>query len=433
MNETPPSQATRRTLATIIPRELFAYGIKGANVLASLGFMVLLARLAGAETVGHYNLAFASAAVVMTLALGGLDRIITRHVPGDLREGKSGEARATLGRITRHVAARAALLGALMVALVLLGPLATFLKTEQAPLALAGALVLVYALLNIGITSVRAVGMPLSAQTLEALHSAILLLIMLFLLWAGRVPPTWLVMTCLILAMGVSVSVSWWIMRRVTAGWDPATPSTLGPLEPLGRPFMLAALTFPLGTFAQFAMISNFGDAAEVGAFRTAAQVAMLVNVLLVTGEAYILPRLAGDWRVGDVDSMWRRFRRSTLIMSIGGAPIILACLLFPEWILTTLFGAEFAQAAPALRVLALSQGISMAMGPINGLLGVAGREKILLRQTMVGLLILVIASFLLLPQLGLIGAAIADLAARSYRGLAGTIHAWRHLRRVPG
>ncbi len=74
LNETPSPHATKRSLATIVPRELLAYGIKGANILASLGFMVLLARLAGAETVGHYNLAFATAAVVMTLALGGLDR-----------------------------------------------------------------------------------------------------------------------------------------------------------------------------------------------------------------------------------------------------------------------------------------------------------------------------------------------------------------------
>ncbi len=320
-----------------------------------------------------------------------------------------------------------------MVALVLLGPLDTLLKTEQAPLALAGGLVLVYALLNIGITSVRAVGMPLWAQTLEALHSVILLLLMLALLWAGRVPPTWLAMACLIFAMGVSVGVGWWIMRRATVGWDPPTPSTLGPLEPLGRPFMLATLTFSLGTFAQFAMIANFGDAAQVGAFRTAIQVAMLVSVLLVTGEAYVVPRLAGDWRVGDVTGMWRRFRRSTLIMSICGAPIILACLLFPEWILTTLFGAEFAQAAPALRILALGQGISLAMGPINGMLGIAGKESILMRQSVIGLVILVVASFLLLPEVGLIGAAIADLAARAYRSLSGTIHAWRHLRHLPG
>lgn len=433
MNRTPKAETAGAFSGVAIPRELLAYAIKGANILASFGFVVLLARSAGAETVGHYNLAFATAGVAVTLGLGGLDRIVLRTIAGDLREEKAGEAVSTLRKIARHVGIRVLALGLLLAALVLFGPLAALLNTQPGPLALSGLLVVVYAFLQLGIASVRAAGLDLWGQMLEALHSIILVIVMLILVVAGVTPTTMVAMSLLIASMAVTVAFSWVTMRRTAAGWGEPVPSTLGPLEPLGRPFMLAALGFSAGTFGLFALIANFGNAADVGAFRTAFQVATLVTVLLSTGENFVTPRLAGDWRVGDVQSMWQRFRRATLIMVICASPIILACLLFPEWILTTLFGPEFAKAASALRVLALAQAVSILMGPINAILAVAGREKILMRQSMIGLGIMLLLALLLLPAIGLVGAAFADLGARTYRGLAGTLHAWRHLRTHPG
>mgnify|MGYP005840295075 CR=1 FL=1 len=432
MNKSPKPDASGRAPWLAIPPEILAYAIKAANILASFGFVVLLARAAGAETVGHYNLAFATAGVAVTLGLGGLDRIMMRTIAGDLREGKNGEAASTLWRIARHVGVRVAVLGVLLTALVVFGPLAQWLNTLKGSLALAGLIVVVHAFLQLGIAAVRASGMDMWGQVLEALHSTILALVMLGLVAMAVTPTALMAVSLLILSMAVTVALSWGTMRRQAARWGPPSPSTLGPLEPLGRPFMLATLGFSAGTFGLFALISHFGSAAEVGAFRTAFQVAMLVAVLLSTGENYVTPRLAGDWRVGDLASLWQRFRRATLIMAVCASPIILACLLFPEWILTTLFGPEFAKAAGALRILALAQAISLAMGPINAVLAVAGREKILMRQSMIGLAIMILLAALLLPTVGLVGAALADLGARSYRGLAGTIYAWRHLRTLP-
>ena len=79
--------------------------------------------------------------------------------------------------------------------------------------------------------------------------------------------------------------------------------------------------------------------------------------------------------------------------------------------LLTFVFGAAYAQGATALAVLCFGQLLNAAVGPVGVLLNMSGHE----RDTLIGVSMAsganVILNLLLIPFLGLLGAAIASAA----------------------
>jgi O-antigen/teichoic acid export membrane protein len=59
-----------------------------------------------------------------------------------------------------------------------------------------------------------------------------------------------------------------------------------------------------------------------------------------------------------------------------------------------------------------------VATGPIGGMMVMSGRERILLYLSVTGLLIAVLLSVVLVPTIGLVGAAIASVAATIFRNI---------------
>jgi len=91
--------------------------------------------------------------------------------------------------------------------------------------------------------------------------------------------------------------------------------------------------------------------------------------------------------------------------------PFFLIISLFPEAVLNVLFGSAYAQAsvALALRILALGMFIHVFLGPNAATLIVMGRTKLNLMDNLIGAITNVSLNLLLIPPLGIIGAAIAS------------------------
>lgn len=90
------------------------------------------------------------------------------------------------------------------------------------------------------------------------------------------------------------------------------------------------------------------------------------------------------------------------------GLPASLTIVLFSRTILG-LFGTAFLEAAPALVILAFAQLINSATGPVGTVLTMTGRPGLNLIDSVLGLGLNILLAVLLIPQLGIIGAAISS------------------------
>jgi O-antigen/teichoic acid export membrane protein len=105
-----------------------------------------------------------------------------------------------------------------------------------------------------------------------------------------------------------------------------------------------------------------------------------------------------------------RRFlqgSRLALLLSLGSAGVM---LVLTPWALPFLFGRSFGPAVPAALVLVLASAIAAFNGVMEDGLRGLGRPSAVLWAELGGVCVTVVALLILLPQLGILGAALASL-----------------------
>lgn len=406
-----------------------AFVIKGGNAASAFLAAVVLARLTGAETVGHYALATATATLVGIGAVAGLDQVLVRGVAGDLRVGHSGRARATFDRIVRTVGRNGLLLALLFLVLVLSGLVAEPLGGQRSAFLAAVPGVVAAAFFRLGLGAVRAAGRALAAQALEALPSALLLLSFAALWLAGRPPSAPVAVLLFYGTWGLTSAACFALVGRDRRGWGASEPVALGPLQRAGLPLMAAGLLQAFADWFVLAAVGREVGAAEAGAFRVVAQIMLLFGMLVAVSEGWISARVAGDLRTGNVGAAWRRHRRAALATTAAALPLLALAILAPGWLLGSFFGPDFRVAATALVIMSFGQLANVALGPNGTMLAMNGngREVLIISSTSTAML--AVFALLLMPRLGLEGAALAYSSSILLRKVLMAIAARRAIR----
>lgn len=408
-----------------------AYAILGATAGASFLTTILLARLAGASVIGDYTLAMSTANLLTCLAILGLDRTLVREIAGDLRIGDRGRARTVTRAIVRRVAAVAALVALAYTAVLFTTPLLAHLGGDPTALGLVAISILAWPMLRLGWSGLRATGSPFLGQLFEGLPT-LLMTAAVLTLWIAAFTPTAVLVTALAFGFQLACAAGAWLLLRPTLrAWPPAGDPVEPGLLASGLPFMAILFLQVFSEWIILAQVQVTAGAADVGAFRVAFQVAGLVSMIITTTEAYVAPRLAGDFRAGRPDLAWQRHRRGTIMMMLLAAPVLAVALLAPGRLLGLAFGPEFTGAATALAILAAGQLVNVARGPLGSMLLMAGHDRVQLALTVGGLAIVLVASFTLIPRYGITGAAIAQVAPLLFRSIAGYILARRLIPRT--
>lgn len=145
----------------------------------------------------------------------------------------------------------------------------------------------------------------------------------------------------------------------------------------------------------------------EVGLFRVAATGAALVVFGLNAVNLVIAPHISRLYNAGEIKKLQKVVTISTRAVAALSFPIALIFIFFGKPIIGFIFGAEYVSAAPALAILCLGQLVNASAGPIALVLIMTGNDKYIVIGTATGLVVNLFLSFLLIPLLGLIGAAI--------------------------
>lgn len=398
--------------------------IKLGSAFFSFVIVFIVARESGAAVTGDYAIALATSQLLALVAVLGLDQILTRAIGGDLREGRPDLARAALMAVVPPVGLVA---GALAIITYVAAPLATFIDAPPAAMRAVALSVFAFPLLRIAVVSLRAAGALLVSQILDGAHSLLMLSVIGCLVVIGDVPIDAVLLAALYSgAVVLSMVLAWALLRQRTRSWPKGAENT-SPLLSRSWPVLLSAVGHSFTNWFVLAAVGAIMVSADVGAFRVANQIVLLIAMMVATVETLVNPQLAGDFRAGDIAGAWRRHRRTSFIMLLAAAAPVALCLLFPRTILS-LFGPEFAGASTALMILAGGQLANIATGPIGGIMIMSGHERLSLQLSMIGLVIAVALCVTLVPSVGLVGAASAIAVAMIARNAIAYIVMRRRL-----
>lgn len=183
----------------------------------------------------------------------------------------------------------------------------------------------------------------------------------------------------------------------------------------------LLLFSLPMLGSSIFALITSSADTLILGALKGSADVGLysaarpLVDFIAaplgIMGLIY-MPVASGLYAQGSIPEMRRIFSVLTKWLVSATLPIFLILFLFPETVLSFLFGASYTSAAATLRILSLGLITGNVFGLAGYTLVVMGEVRFAMWAWLPAVFINVGLNFALIPPLGIEGAAIAYVAA---------------------
>lgn len=390
-----------------------ALGVLAVQIAgAGLGLLVhvVVARLLGAAGYGAYSLTLAWVSVLLILALAGQGTAVVRLVPRYMLAGSWGELRG-LRKRTRMIALVASLIisaaGGLTVHV-----LADRLGSQLKLTLLVGFILLpVLAQLQLSGAFHRGLKRAVSSQAFNNLLRPIALLgiLAVYVAFFHRhlTPPLAVLASCLgaMLALGGSEALLAHVWPRRSAEATPRYRTSMW--LTLGRRLFLFDAIGVLLTRIDVLVLGAIRGASEVGPYYAAVQLAYLAIYGLNAVNTILAPLIAERYSARDGVGLAALVRHAAWLTFVVTCIASLAVTLAAKWVFG-LFGPGFSTAYLPLLVILAGQCINAAAGPIDTLMTMTRFERQAPIIFGAGAVLNLMLSLLLVPRLGMLGAAIA-------------------------
>ena len=399
--------------------------VRAVPVLA----IVALARYLGAAEFGVYSYTMSSTGILVTIGLLGLDRLLVRDVAICGANGAWTEARALLRWAVAVSVSFAALLS---VAIVLLRSfLETHLGIPATACLVAAVLLPTLALANIqqgllrGLNRVLTSQLPLSVVRPLAMLAALGMMTEIF--GIRRTAVASLVSTTLATLAAVWVGAKL-IVRTLPKGNAIASPAVASRARLVSSARFLMISGLSSLSAIEVVVLGAHASPAVVGAYTAALQCASLVPVIQSMIMTSASPAFAALHATGSAAALQQLLRRCWSLAMIVGIPLAALLAVRGHRVLEHIYGPGFAQANAALIILLAGQSVNLAAGPVATLLSMTGHEQDTVLGLVVAAVVNISLSLVLIPRLGINGAAVAGAAGLASWNLLLT---WRVNRRL--
>ena len=172
---------------------------------------------------------------------------------------------------------------------------------------------------------------------------------------------------------------------------------------PLGLDGIVASMTFSSTEI----LLGSIAGTTAVGLFAPALRVANLVTLPLTATSAVFAPVVSGLHVSGDTQRINDMYSRLSIATVISGAALAVVAVIAGAAFFQVM-GSGFAGSLLPLLILLVSQVLNAATGPSSTLLAMTGHQWARLTNGLVALVAHVIGGLLLIPALGVVGAALS-------------------------
>ena len=155
-------------------------------------------------------------------------------------------------------------------------------------------------------------------------------------------------------------------------------------------------------------ILGGLRSSVDVGLYNAARPLVDVIAAPLPAFGLIYVPVASGLYAQGSMLELRRNFSLLTKWLVSATLPLFLILFLFPETVLSFLFGASYTSAATALRILSLGLIINNFFGPNGATLIVMGEVRFIVRVYIAAAVLIVGLNFALIPPLGIAGPAIA-------------------------
>jgi O-antigen/teichoic acid export membrane protein len=403
------SYATGTGLGSILVRSVTGTGfVRLAAMVASFAVGVQLARLLGPAGYGYYGIALSIVSLCGLPGEMGLPRLVTREVAS----GVAHKDPSLPFVVLRWADSMSTRISAVMVAGL---AVAAFILSERGQSTLGLALLLGAPMIPL-LTLARIRGGALQGfqfivrgQIPDILARPILLSVLIFAAYRSGFAMTPAAAMALnsISTAAVLLLADAWLKQRL-----PPRPAIIARGE---RSWLASSIPMGLTEGMRVAqselsilLLGIIARPAEVGLYRIASVTAFTAATPVAIINFVAFPIIARLYAEKDFERLQQALTKLAQAQFVGVAILALPLLAAPQFLLTLVFGAEFAPAADTLRILVVAQLISSAFGANLVLLNMTHHERRVTRAMAIALVLNLVALPILASLWSAIGAAIA-------------------------
>jgi O-antigen/teichoic acid export membrane protein len=150
----------------------------------------------------------------------------------------------------------------------------------------------------------------------------------------------------------------------------------------------------------------------EIGIYRVAVQISILVSFSLTVLNQMLYPHFASLYTKGELKGLQRLVANSSLIILILAAIPAMPLIFMGGNFLEIIYGDEYVIGTIALKILVIGQLVNAAFGSVGAILNMTGHEKDAVIGMSIAIVVNVALNFILIPVYGINGAAFSSALA---------------------
>lgn len=402
--------------------------LKVFGYAASFFVFVFLARLVTVEEFGVFSYIFSWLSILSVVSTFGLDKYLLREVAKD---SSSNNWPRLLSKIRQVIIVSTII--SIIVALVSGFAIASFTQIESDSL---------WYITFLGMLSLPLMSLNLVRQeSLLGLKKVLLgqlpnlliypIALFLFCCFIKFVLKIELNASTLIISHGLSTLTTFLIGIRFLWNSTPRNvrgsdlPIAMSQYFNLGLFFFLIALSGIVFSRASVLLLGFMGDEKGTAIFNVSLRCTATITFILAAVNSASAPSMATLFRDRAITELQKLVTKTTIVIFIYSSIISLVLFFFGSQVLS-LFGTEYIEGFPALRILCIGQFVNGATGSVGYLLQMTHHEKIAASTTTLGSILIVLGGILLIPSMGIIGAALVTTVARILTNIVNVVIAYR-------
>lgn len=393
----------------------------GDVVKKLFGFVIIavITRLVSPGVYGLFVIASSLVLFVQTLAGLGLSRAVDYYVPQYLSAGDEESARGVV-----RTATGIALVSSTIVAGVLITVRHTVAGLFDEPalgiallmLAVTFPMLAIYKILLASFNAIKRLKYRVYMRDFVRTSVRLLVTAVLLILGYGLIG----IVAGYIVGLFVAMCVGIALLVRHAPGLvrGPGRPADPRPLLSYATPLAIAGLIYVILGQIDYFVIGVFGTSEGVGIYRVGYMLAS--NLLIVfTAVSPVFKPLIAEVRLDDA-AVQRHYRTATRWVAGLTLPLAITVTLGASAYLSLIFTDQYVAGTIAVAILSFGYYVNVVCGgPDGALLQGLGYSRLVFLNTSLLLVTNLVGSLLLVPRLGITGAAIGTASALTISGLA--------------
>lgn len=395
----------------IMKQSIYAFIMNVGSYLLAFGVMILLTRTLGAEGYGAYSFAATALTFGGVLALIGFEKLLVREVARQQANDRHEMVRGLYRWSNKLI-----FLASMVIAGIGIGISYLPMSVFSDPFTVNAFRISVCVIPLLALSRQRqSVLQGMKIVLLGQLPEKIIrpLLFLLFALLGYCVFTEWSAIQAALVngcAFLVSFIYGQWLYRSKTrklGTTEPSREEKRSLLISAGSLMLYSGASIISSKVDIFMLGEIQGSTREVGIYSVSIRISDLIGFFLVAFNIVVAPTIAELYAKGRKIELQNTLVRAARLIFVLSLPVILFLALARNWYLP-FFGEEFIAASDSLLLLTLAMTINIAVGSVGYILLMTKHDKINLFILIFSTLMNIILNYILIPDYGMNGAAIA-------------------------